>query len=496
MIDTKIPEEYNPDSKVIKVRIEKGNSAKKEYLFDRSFTIGRSEDNSIQIDEGAVSRLHAEVIYENGRWWLMDKQSRNGTFFNGEKINRLEIKNTVSVELGRNGPVISFAFGKGEELQVNRTTALPENGTVTDYIQHYFDESRSENEIGEHTRMMRKAFDIVKKKQSSKYKKLIIITAAAAVAFAAYSVYQHVRENKQKLLAENIFYNMKALELEISVLKDKLANSGDVSAVGALKKIDARHKQLEKNYDKLMDELGVYEMSEEDKLIIQTARIFGECELNVPGDFGSEVKRYIKKWQSSDRLGDAVQRANENNYTQLIVDNMVKHQMAPQFFYLALQESNFDFQTVGPLTRFGYAKGIWQFIPQTAIKYGLVIGPLASVKTYDPRDERYNFIKATAAAARYISDIYNTDAQASGLLVAASYNWGEYNIIDLIRKMPENPRDRNFWKLLEKYRDKIPDETYNYVFYIFSAAVIGENPKLFGFNFRDPLKTPLEKLNN
>ncbi len=53
--------------------------------------------------------------------------------------------------------------------------------------------------------------------------------------------------------------------------------------------------------------------------------------------------------------------------------------------------------------------------------------------------------------------------------------------------MPANPRERNFWKLLEKDREKIPKETYDYVFYIFSAAVIGENPKLFGFDFANPL---------
>ena len=51
--------------------------------------------------------------------------------------------------------------------------------------------------------------------------------------------------------------------------------------------------------------------------------------------------------------------------------------------------------------------------------------------------------------------------------------------------MPENPADRNFWKLL-KYQ-KIPQETYDYVFYIFSAMVIGENPRLFGFDFDNPL---------
>jgi len=34
---------------------------------------------------------------------------------------------------------------------------------------------------------------------------------------------------------------------------------------------------------------------------------------------------------------------------------------------------------------------------------------------------------------------------------------------------------------------RVPDQTYNYVFYIVSAAVIGENPRLFGFQFDNPL---------
>ena len=33
----------------------------------------------------------------------------------------------------------------------------------------------------------------------------------------------------------------------------------------------------------------------------------------------------------------------------------------------------------------------------------------------------------------------------------------------------------------------MPTQTYDYVFYIVSAAVIGENPRLFGFPFDNPL---------
>ena len=71
-------------------------------------------------------------------------------------------------------------------------------------------------------------------------------------------------------------------------------------------------------------------------------------------------------------------------------------------------------------------------------------------------DDRFNFPKATGAAAKYIKDIFSTDAQASGLLVMASYNWGENNIIGLIRSMPENPRRQKFLEAPRKLQGKNP----------------------------------------
>jgi membrane-bound lytic murein transglycosylase D len=69
----------------------------------------------------------------------------------------------------------------------------------------------------------------------------------------------------------------------------------------------------------------------------------------------------------------------------------------------------------------------------------------------------------------------------------ACYNWGQHRVLPLVRGMPLNPRQRNFWRLLSDHRKQLPDETYNYVLSIVSAAVIGEDPRLFGFGFDNPL---------
>lgn len=63
-------------------------------------TIGRHPNNAIAIDEPFVSYEHAELTYNDRRWWLRDLQSTNGTFVNG---------NPVTVVTGiRAGDVVQF----------------------------------------------------------------------------------------------------------------------------------------------------------------------------------------------------------------------------------------------------------------------------------------------------------------------------------------------------------------------------------------------------
>ena len=240
------------------------------------------------------------------------------------------------------------------------------------------------------------------------------------------------------------------------------------------------------------------------------ARIFNESEFEIPAGFVREVRREIQNYWLSPagrgRFENDVKRAEQNGYTPVIVETMRRYGLPPEFFYLALQESNFNFRAVGPATRWGIAKGMWQFIPSTGSRYGLVIGPRADVRTFDPQDERHDFHKATEAAAKYLLYIYSTPAQASGLLVMASYNWGEHRVIKKLEDLPtsqsaidavleglsQDQDTRNYWRFLVEYEDRMPEETKGYVLKIFSAAVIGQDPRHYGFDFDNPLKPYLE----
>jgi hypothetical protein len=359
---------------------------------------------------------------------------------------------------------------------------------MTQVIQRYFAKSPSEN-VGEHTMTIRRAFERVRRRQSRKYWTIIAAAVVLLVGAGGTVVYQQSKIRHLRSMASDLFYTMKTLELQVAQLETVVMATADPRQRVEMATKRAQLQEMEQRYAEFVDELGLYgkNMSQEDRIIFRMARIFGECEANMPDGFVREVRNYIDKWKSSDQLTEAMRRAGTNGYAHQVSEEMLANHLPPQFFYLALKESGFNDQAIGPKTRFGIAKGIWQFIPPTAVKYGLRTGPLLEIRQFDPRDERYDFDKATRAAARYLKDIYSTEAQASGLLVMASYNWGESNVRDIIHRMPENPRDRNFWQLLKHYR--IPQETYDYVYYIFSAAVIGENPHLFGFDFNNPLPT-------
>ncbi|MCX6606034.1 MAG: FHA domain-containing protein [Acidobacteria bacterium] len=469
-------------SSVPVLRVHTGNDSNnvQTYHFQTTFHIGRTEECELRIDDSHISRKHAVVSYQQGQWWIQDLNSSNGILLNGERVTAAPVAPTLTVRLGLEGPWVWFEMVEQPAPAVENPAPAPAAShtmVLKSYTEKYLTPG-VQGEAGHQTMMIRSAFQRVQKKQKSKFAMALGGVGLVALAIAGYAYYQHRELSERKALAQELFYQMKAIDVDIANVKAE--NVG---------KYRTRRQEMEKNYEKFLTTLKVYDpkMSEQDRLIMRISRVFGECELDIPPGFKEEVENYIKKWQGSGRYKMAVMRAKENHYTSRITNELLSQGLPPQFFYLAMQESNFDPFISGPPTYMGIAKGMWQFIPETGAKYGLKIGPLADLPRPDTGDDRHNWEKATGAASRYLKDLYSTDSLASGLLVMASYNWGEGRVIKRIKSLPSNARERNFWRLLTEFRSDIPQETYDYVFYIVSASVIGENPRLFGFDFDNPL---------
>jgi membrane-bound lytic murein transglycosylase D len=472
------------------------------FQFTQKFTIGRHSDSAICIINRVVSRRHAEILPENGQWWIHDLQSANGIFMDGQRIQRAILSGSGQVRLGDGGPPLFFDV----ELPLDMPQVAPlsshtppaeteskknpsEDLPSLDHYKHRYFDKTSDMSSGTHTMMIRLAYAEVQKKQRISYGVIMGLLVLLLIITGSVAWYKHDQIVEQKKLASEVFYTMRALEIDLIKLQMEAARQNFLEARKQIEAVKDRKNGLELSYGRYVDSLGVYGkgLSKKEKIIMHMAHRFGECEINMPDSFVREVSKFIEKWQSSKRLSLVIRRARQQGYIPRIIEALIDADLPPQFLYLAVQESNLNHRAVGPPTRWGFAKGMWQFSPSTAERYGLRLGPLKNEPEVDALDERHDFTKSTIAAASYLRDIYTTDAQASGLLVMASYNWGERRVIKLLQKMPENPQERNFWQLLTHYPNSLPDETYDYVFSIFSAAVIGENPRLFGFDFDNPL---------
>lgn len=463
------------------IRISVAGSEARE--FTESVRVGRDASCTIRIDDEGVSRIHAEFFRAGVIWYVRDLGSSNGTCLDGETVTESPLPAQCSVALGANGPRLQLSYNAPGD---NAPKSLEE------FAAHYLD-GRSQAPAGDRTMMVRRAFSSVQRRQKRRYGSVIAGVGALLLVAIGVGIYQYVQLQRTRALAEQIFYNMKTIELQLARLELQAEQNADSTRIVEAERGRQQLAQMSSQYDALLKELGVINdrLPEEDRLILHMARVFGECEVAMPEGFVGEVKRYIGIWRSNKRLSDALSKAQGRNLGPEIARIMEAHRMPPQFFYVALQESDFNHDAVGPATRFGIAKGLWQFMPETAAHYGLRTGPLRDQRSYDPDDQRFDPAAATDAAARYLRDLYSGEAQASGLLVLASYNWGTTRVRNRIRAMKENPRDRNFWALLAQ--TDVPKETRDYVFLIFAAAVIGENPGLFGFEFDDPLKGAASK---
>lgn len=497
-------------SRAVVVRVLRGSAKDTVSSFSGTFTVGRDANCDLQLEDAAVAPRHLQVLFDGVLWWARDLNSAAGTFVDGNRVQLVPLQQNPNVELGQGGPLLSFSFSDAKQPSAAQTQPVP---PITEATQPVTAAAppvpstaasvplKSETQIieryirpvdgepaGAQTLMFRRAFARVQKKSSRRYQILIGVFVIALLGAGSVIAYQRHKLQTLRATAEQLFYTMKSIELETAKLQDYVLRYADPQQVAELAKSRAKLKKMEGEYDAFIGELGVYaKASDEERYILRMARRFGECEVNIPKQFVAEVKRYIDRWRSTDRFENSLQKISQKGYAPTIARAFADNQLPPQFLYLAMVESNFDDRAVGPPTKYGFAKGMWQFISLTGNRYGLQIGPLYDQAVYDPKDERFDWEKATSAAARYIQDLHVAEAQASGLLVMASYNWGEHNIRNIIASMPESPQERNFWRLLA-YKN-IPVETYDYVLSIFSAAVICENPRLFGFDVDCPVKS-------
>src|SRR5438132_12939571 len=75
--------------------------------------IGRAPDCDVRFDQvkdPKVSNHHAELLLEEGNWFVVDTASTNGTLINGRRITKHRLASGAKLQIGSGGPVLQVHF--------------------------------------------------------------------------------------------------------------------------------------------------------------------------------------------------------------------------------------------------------------------------------------------------------------------------------------------------------------------------------------------------
>jgi two-component system, cell cycle response regulator len=108
----------------------------------KEMIMGRSSDADIWLDDEGVSRFHAKVVREGEQIRLVDLNSRNGTFCNGERVVSRLLRDGDKIQVGTT-TILKFSFQDtlDEALQRNLYESATKDALTGVYNKRFFLES-------------------------------------------------------------------------------------------------------------------------------------------------------------------------------------------------------------------------------------------------------------------------------------------------------------------------------------------------------------------
>ena len=157
--------------------------------------------------------------------------------------------------------------------------------------------------------------------------------------------------------------------------------------------------------------------------------------------YNNVVQKFIDKYSNDLRKSVSYMLGASNFYIPIFEEALEAYNLPLELKYLPVIESALNPNAV---SRVG-ATGLWQFMIGTGKRYGLEINSLI--------DERRDPVKASYAAAHYLSDLYKIFDDWN--LVIAAYNCGP----DKINKAIHRSGKADYWSIYPY----LPKETRGYV---------------------------------
>jgi membrane-bound lytic murein transglycosylase D len=179
------------------------------------------------------------------------------------------------------------------------------------------------------------------------------------------------------------------------------------------------------------------------------------------------ARHYLYRLTHQRRKLTALVLEKAENFVTPILEILQRRGLPAALACLPLVESAFEPHAVSPAG----AAGLWQLMPQTARRYGLLVNK--------DLDERFDSVKSTEAAAAYLGDLYSQFGDWS--LALTAYNCGEGALLKAMAKTgAESLPDLFEARRRRKEPDFVlPEETMNFVPQFVAAVTVMSGVRSF-----------------
>ncbi len=110
-----------------KVTIHEKGNVRSTYIDKPSFTIGRSDASDLLINDKSVSRVHLKVSLEEGRIWIEDQASGNGSWLDGQQLvshKKVLYNHGQSIGLAGTGITVSVEYVAAQATRVTKISQI------------------------------------------------------------------------------------------------------------------------------------------------------------------------------------------------------------------------------------------------------------------------------------------------------------------------------------------------------------------------------------
>jgi len=489
--------------------------------------VGRASDCDVRFDaarDPKVSNHHAEFLFEDGCWFVVDTASTNGTLVEGRRIAKHRLRQGEEVQFGKDGPLLRVEFDaldglggamKTEAVSVTavhaagghhpmvssampaapRIDATSELSKISSDLQESTDTATAKlaevaarkvaqerakaggMSSGKTMLIMASTLKQVQRTtRATTARRWVKVVAAVAGLAAVIVAVMGIVIAQQKRQIEEMVKQKERIDKEIETVEQQISEESEPERLAALEEklntltgnAQSTLTALRKS-DKQKAEALAERGDELDRQIRDILRKFDADTYAVPPIFKERLRFHVDELVKAPNLKFIYGR--KQRYWPMITRQFSALGLPEEMAYVAWAETQFDPKAKSAAG----AAGMWQMMASTAQSYGLRVD--------DSVDERYDPDKETRAAARHLANLLAEYGSDSFMLAMASYNRGESAVRRVLREIAQEPggfrkEKRDFWHL---YRmKKLPEETREYVPKVLAAVIVSRDAKKLG----------------